>query len=473
MVAIPKWQHEDDRDKRRQAPAAVTTDRMPPWNLEAEQGVLGSILLDNDTLHEIVPILKASHFYRDTHQQIYSAIREMYLDARPVDMVTLEAELGRLGIAEKVGGMSALMELQNSVPHAVNAKYYAQIVVQNATKRDLIDMANEALQSGYSRETTAEELLEEVERRVFAIAEDQVTGDTVPLIDALQEAMSRIDQRQRGILVGGGLSTGFEAVDALTGPMSPGQEIVLAARPSMGKTAFALNICDHVAMAHGKPVLFVSLEMGKVEIAERLLCIRSGVDGAKIRTGKGITQEDMRQLTLAYEAIRESGKIYIDDTPARTVSQITANARRLKMRHEIGMVVIDYIQLITPEDGRDSRQEQVAKISRRLKTLARDLDVPVVVLSQLNRAVETREDHRPRMADLRESGAIEQDADMVLLLHRPEYYDPNDSPGIAEVIVAKNRNGATGTANTIFRKQTASFHEVAPVQYHDYDGPPM
>ena len=465
MVAI----HEEWGGRDRKPVRPTLEQRLPPQNLEAEMGVLGSLILDNDTLHDVVPILKTAHFYRDDHQVIYETVREIYLDAKPIDLIILEAELAKRGKLEQVGGIDYLLTVLNAVPHAVNAKYYAQLVIQNAVKRELIHAANEILHAGYKRETTADDLLEDAERRVFAISEDQVVGDTVSLTDVMADAIARIDARYKGETGPDGILTGFADVDALAGSLVGGQLIVLAARPSMGKTAYALNVCDHLTVATGKPALFVSLEMGRMEIAERLVCLRSGVEGNKIRTGKGLSKDDMIRVCRVYEEYRTAKPIMIDDTPARTVSQITANARRLKMRHEIGLVVVDYIQLINPEDGRDSRQEQVAKISRRLKTLARDLGVPVIALSQLNRAAENREDHRPRMADLRESGAIEQDADVVILLHRPEYYDPNDHPGTAEVIIAKNRNGSTGTANLAFDKPTMIFRDLAI-----YDGdPPM
>ncbi len=262
-------------------------------------------------------------------------------------------------------------------------------------------------------------------------------------------------------------------LDDITGGFHPGQLIVLAARPSMGKTAMALNICDHAAINLKIPVLFTSLEMGQLEIAERLLCARSRVDGHKIRTGIGLGMRELTQLTRAYRSSPIDGKIFIDDTPARNMMQISASARRLKRRNEIGLIMVDYIQLIDSEETRDSRQEQIAKISRRLKTLARDLEVPVIALSQLNRAVENREDKKPRMADLRESGAIEQDADIVLLLHRPEYYDANDQPGIAELIVAKNRNGATNTIKLTFLKNLTRFENLATVVEPFDEGSPF
>lgn len=467
MVAIhDEWGDRGRAQKRAQErlEAPSKDQRLPPQNLDAERGVLGSVILDNDALHEVIPILRSGHFYRDEHQILFDTIRTMYLDTRPVDTVTLDAELTRLGVAEKVGGLDYLLTLQSFVPHSVNAKYYAQIVIQHAVKRELIHAANEILTAGYAPESTAEDLLEDVQRRVFAISEDQAGGDTYTLSEVLGEALARIDARHQGQTGPEGIPTGFDDVDAMLGNMREGQLIIVAARPSMGKTAKALNICDHVAVNLGKSVLFVSLEMGKAEIAERMISIRSGVDGNKIRTGRGLTHDDLIRMGRVFGEYENAKPLMIDDTPARTVSQITANARRLKMRHDIGLVVVDYIQLITPEDGRDSRQEQVAKISRRLKTLARDLDVPVIALSQLNRAAENREDHRPRMADLRESGAIEQDADIVILLHRQDYYDPNDNPGTAEVIVAKNRNGGTATLRLVFDKPTMTFRNMSQTQ---------
>ena len=276
------------------------------------------------------------------------------------------------------------------------------------------------------------------------------------------KAMDRIIERSESRHPITGVATGFFDLDDITGGFQHDQLIILAARPSMGKTAFALNICDHAAVTLKTPVLFVSLEMGKIELAERLICARSRVDGHKLRTGQNMGTREISQLSKSYDELRVAS-MFIDDTPARNMLQITANARRLKMRSDLGMIMVDYIQLIDSEETRDSRQEQIAKISRRLKTLARELHVPVVALSQLNRAVENREDRRPRMADLRESGAIEQDADMVLLLHRPDYYDANDQPGQAEVIIAKNRNGATGTIKLQFQKNHTRFDNLANV----------
>jgi len=438
-------------------------DRLPPQNLVAEMGVLGSILLDNEVLHDIIPILKADHFYRDSHQILYRAIRDLYDQAKPLDSITLEEALRKRDELDRIGGLETIFQIRDSVPHAASARYYAQIVREKAVQRELIAAANEILTEGYSNSLTAEDLLASAERRIFAIAEEQVSGDTADLKEVMISAMSRIIDRAQAKGPVSGVATGFLDLDAITGGFQGAQLVILAARPSMGKTAFALNICDYVAVEQKLGVLFVSLEMGQLELAERLLCSRSRVDGGKLRSGKGLSHNDMAQLSRGYEELRAGEPLMIDDTPSRNMLQITANARRLKLRQKIGLVVVDYIQLIDSEESRDSRQEQIAKISRRLKTLARELDVPVIALSQLNRAVETREDRRPRMADLRESGAIEQDADLVLLLHRPEYYDPNDQPGVAELIIAKNRNGATDTVKFQFQKNIMRFQNMANV----------
>ncbi len=441
----------------------AASDLVPPQNLEAEQGVLGSILLDNDALHEIIPVLKVEHFYRDSHQVLYRAIRDLYDLGRPVDAITLADELVRRGEFERIGGDEALAQVLTSVPNAANARYYAAIVRQKAISRDLIEAANEVLRDGYSNSFTAEQLLEAAESRIFGIAEDQVQGQTSELGDVVNDAMARISRRAEERHPITGVPSGFFELDDITSGFQGSQLIILAARPSMGKTALALNVCEHVVVDCKMPALFVSLEMGELELAERLLCSRAKVDGHKLRTGRNLGPREMAMLGRGYDELRGGATLMIDDTPSRNMLQITANSRRLKLRNQIRLIVVDYIQLIDAEESRDSRQEQIAKISRRLKTLARELSVPVIALSQLNRAVESREDRRPRMADLRESGAIEQDADMVLLLHRPEYYDPNDQPGIAELIVAKHRNGATGSIKLTFLKNFMRFENLAAV----------
>jgi replicative DNA helicase len=324
----------------------------------------------------------------------------------------------------------------------------------------LIQSATEIIREGYSNLFTAQQLLESAEQKIFTIAEDQIRGETHELKEVLFKAMELIEKRAAEKHPVTGVGTGFFDLDDMTNGFHSDQLIIIAARPSMGKTALALNICEHVTVKLNVPVLMVSLEMGDIEVTERLLWSRSGVDSHRLRKGFGLVQAEMIQLGKAYVEL-EKAPLFVDSTPARNMLQITASARRLKLRKGLGLIVVDYIQLVDAEESRDSRQEQIAKISRRLKTLARELHVPVIALSQLNRAVESREDRRPRMADLRESGAIEQDADIVLLIHRPDYYDPNDQQGVAEVIVAKNRNGPTGSVKLTFVKKLTRFENFS------------
>ncbi len=443
---------------------ALDTERLPPANLEAEMGVLGSVLLDNETLHDVVPVLKVEDFYRDGHQKIYRVIRDLYDLGKAVDILILKEELVRRNLFESVGGDETLVGLIEGVPHSAHAKYYADIVRQKSISRQLIETANEILNEGYSNNYTAQELLQSAEKKVFMIAEEESSGETVEVKDVIVEAMDRIIAKVEDRHVVSGVSTGFHDLDEITAGFQGTQLIILAARPAMGKTAIALNICEHVICTLNKGVLFVSLEMGELELVDRLLSSRARVDGYKLKTGKGLGQQDLAQLGRAYNELHKA-PLYIDSTPARNSLQITANARRLKLRKDIGMIVLDYIQLVDADEPRDSRQEQIAKVSRRLKQIARELNIPVIALSQLNRGVENREDRRPRMADLRESGAIEQDADLVLLLHRPEYYDPNDQPGIAELIIAKNRSGGTDTVKLQFSKNLTRFENLD--QRHD------
>ncbi len=459
------------RDRDRDAAPALPEDRLPPQNLEAEQGVLGGVLLNNEWLHDVVPILRPEDFYRDSHQILFRSIRDLYDKIQRVDALILADELKRRGEYDKVGGDETLAQILEAVPHAANTLFYAQIVREKSISRKVIEGASEILREGYANSLTADELLQSAERRIFQIAEDNASGETVELRDVVTVAMDTIALRSEEKHPVSGVSTGYFDLDDITGGFQGSQLIILAARPSMGKTAFALNMCEYASLEGKAGVLFVSLEMGQRELAERLLCSRSRVDGDKLRKGRGLGTREMTLLGRAYDDLR-GASMFIDDTPARNMLQISSNARRIQRRSGLGMIVIDYIQLIEPEsgEGRDSRQEQISKISRRLKTLARELQVPVIALSQLNRAVENREDRRPRMADLRESGAIEQDADLVLLLHRPEYYDPNDQPGIAELIVAKNRNGRTDTVKMTFLRNIMRFENLAAVNDPMIDG---
>ncbi|ADV63442.1 replicative DNA helicase [Isosphaera pallida ATCC 43644] len=453
--------------KRQERPLSLNLDlldptqRVPPQNLAAERGVLAGVLLNHEIVHEIILLINENDFYRDAHRIIFRSIRRLYDQGKAIDLITLGEDLRKADLMEAVGGDQALVEIANSVPHAANTLYYAQIVREKSILRRLIHAAHEIIEDGFANRKSAEEVVDDAERRIFAIAEETATGETHRIDSFLQEAIDRIEARQERNQTVSGLPTGFTDLDALTSGFHPEQLIVIAARPSMGKTAFALNICQYAVAVAGTPVLFVSLEMGRLELVERLLCAWTRIDSRKFRGLDRISTREHADLVKAAGEL-ESLPLFIDETASRTVLQIHANCRRLRQRDQIGLVVIDYIQLLDSEqEGRESRQEQIAKISRKLKAMARDLRIPVIALSQLNRGVEQREDRRPRMSDLRESGAIEQDADLVLLLHRPEYYDPNDQPGIAEVIVAKNRNGATGTVQLTFLKNIMRFENCA------------
>ena len=351
------------------AESGTLGDRLPPQHLEAERGVLGSILLDNEVMHDIVIFLRAEDFYRDAHQVIYAAIRDLYDKNKGIDAVTLAEELKLRGQFEQIGGDDTLTEIVSSVPHAANGKYYAEIVKQKATNRQLIESATEIIRDGYSNQFTAQELLESAERKIFSIAEDQIRGETLELKDVVKQAMDLIAVRaDSGGHAVTGLATGLIDLDDITGGFHPGQLIIVAARPSMGKTALALNICDHAGINLNVPVLFVSLEMG-YSGDRRTPPVRAARGSTAINSGPVWDWEcdQMRQLSKAYNEMCKSGKIYIDDTPSRNMMQIAASARRIKRRSQIGLLMVDYIQLVDSDDSRDSRQEQIAKISRRLE----------------------------------------------------------------------------------------------------------
>jgi replicative DNA helicase len=437
-------------------------ERLPPCNLDAERSVLGSMLRDNKVIGDVVNVLQhPEHFYTDAHQKIFKGITTLYLNrGQPADLVTMAEYLKQEKQIEDVGGYPYLAELWDAAPTAANAEYYARIVREKGMVRALIHASNEILRDAYDQAQPAEELLGSAEHKIFEIANKGVAGQTFSLHDVLKEAYDRIDTRvQKGHQTVSGLATGFLDLDEKTAGLHNSELIILAARPSVGKTGYALNIARHIAVEEGHPVFFVSLEMSRVELAERLLCCQARVDSHRLRKGT-LGAEDMDKLIAAGGTLRRA-KLFIDDSPAQGMLRIAANARRLKLREGIRLVVIDYLQLIEPENRRDPRQEQVAQTSRRLKFLAKELDIPVMALAQVNRASEDRQDHRPRLADLRESGSIEQDADTVLMLHRPEMYEPGQHEGTVELIIAKQRNGPTGEITLTFLKQFMRFENFA------------
>jgi replicative DNA helicase len=437
------------------------TDRLPPQNRDAERSVLGSMLRDNAVINDVVQIVQPEHFYSDAHQKIFLGVVALYQErGQPADLVTLANHLVGQKQIEDVGGYPYLAELWDAAPTAANAEHYAKIVRDKGMVRSLIHAGTEILRDAYDEAMSADELLAGAEKKIFDIAEKGVAGQTFTLTQILEEAYDRIDQRlQKGHASVSGLATGFLDLDEKTAGLQNSELIILAARPSVGKTAFALNIARNVVIEEGAPAFFVSLEMSRVELAERLLCCHARVDSHKLRKG-ALGSDDMDKLIEAGGVLRRA-KLFIDDSPAQTMTRIAANARRLKLRQKIRLVVIDYLQLIEPENRRDPRQEQVAQVSRRLKFLAKDLQIPVLALAQVNRSSEERQDHRPRLGDLRESGSLEQDADTVMMLHRPELYEPGQHEGTVELIIAKQRNGPVGELNLTYLKQFMRFENFA------------
>jgi replicative DNA helicase len=441
--------------------SAEGSDRLPPQSRDAERSVLGSMLRDNLAINDLMNLVFPDNFYFDAHQKICQAIYDIYRDGHPVDLVILVDALKTRKHLEDVGGETYLAELWDAAPTAANAEYYAKIVREKSITRSLIHTSTEILHDAYDQSQSAEELLGTAERKILDIAEKGVTSHTTTLLEALNAAYTRIDQRmgRKDPNEISGVSSGFADLDALTAGFQNNELIILAARPSVGKTAFALNIVRHVVVEEKLPVLFVSLEQSRIELAERLLAAQARVNSQKLRKGH-LSADDIGKLHAAGDVLRNAN-LFIDDSPAQGMLRISANARRLKIRGGLRMVVIDYLQLIDPENRRDPRQEQVAQISRRLKHLARELEVPVMALAQVNRSSEDRTDHRPRLADLRESGSIEQDADTCMMLHRPGRFDGGQEDNIIEVIVAKQRNGPTGEITLAWLKDYMRFENYA------------
>jgi replicative DNA helicase len=432
--------------------------RLPPHNLDAERDVLGAVFLDNAVFPEVQRLLTDQEFYRDAHQIVFRAMCAVYAQGAPITLIGVADELTHRGELVRVGGIEFLGELMAAAPHAANAAYHAAIVREKAITRRAIEMASDVLRQGYSQLLSADQILAQAAATLFGLMDSGAACGLTAVRDLMPALRERIARRQSGEV--DGIGTGLADFDYATGGLQPGQLVVLAARPSMGKTALALNISDYVAVQLKLPVLFVSLEMSEDQVVERLVVSRGRLMSSRVANG----YLDDRSLAAFHEAADalEASDLYLNGAAVQGLIHIIAAARSMAVRHKVGLVVVDYIQLVDGAEKGESRQEQVAKVSRGLKSLARELKVPVLALSQLNRNVENREDKRPRMADLRESGQIEADADLILLLYRPEYYDPNDQPGVAELIVAKNRSGPTGNVKLTFLKEAMRFESLAP-----------
>ena len=437
--------------------------RLPPHNRDAERGVLGGVLRDPDILPDILRIVTAESFYFDAHQKTFRALCDLANESQPIDLVLLHDKLRKTKQLEDVGGVIYLTDLWESVPTGANAEYHAKLVRDEAVLRGLIHASNEILRDSYERAQSADELVGQAERKIMDVARSGIVGETHTMADLLTPAFTRIEGRMaHDSLTVSGISTGFIDLDNITAGLQNSELIVVGARPGVGKTALALGLVRNI-IASGSvvPTLFVSLEMSRNELAERLLCAEARVDSHKVRRGH-LGSDDIQKLMDAGDRLKPA-RLHIDDTPARSMVQIAATCRRLHKKEErnggLKLVVIDYLQLIDPEDRRAPRHEQVGQISRRLKCLARELVVPVVALCQVNRASEERQGHKPRLSDLRESGSIEADADTVLLLHRPGVYGGDDDSTI-EIDVAKQRNGPTGEITLTFDKRFTRFENL-------------
>ncbi len=436
--------------------------RTPPHDIAAEQCVLGGMLLSKDAISDVLDIIKGPDFYRPAHQIVYEAVLDLYGRGEPADAVTIAAELTRRGDISRVGGAPYLHTLIASVPTAANAGYYARIVRERAILRRLVEVGTRIVQLGYAGDGDADELVDRAEAEVYSITDRRVSEDYAPLSEIMPGALDEIEAigSRGGTLTG--VPTGFADLDSLTNGLHPGQMVVIAARPAIGKSTLALDLARAASVHAGMSAVIFSLEMSRNEITMRLLSAEAKVALQTIRTGK-LTDEDWTRLARRMGEVAEA-PLFIDDSPNMSMMEIRAKCRRLKQRHDLKLVIVDYLQLMSSPKRVENRQQEVSELSRSLKLLAKELDVPVVALSQLNRGPEQRSDKRPMLSDLRESGSIEQDADVVILLHREDAYE-KESPraGEADFVVAKHRNGPTTTVTVAFQGHYSRFVDMAPI----------
>ena len=436
-------------------------ERVPPQNLDAEMAVLGCMLIEEDAIALAIEHLSAADFYKEAHRTIYSTIVELYDARKAVDLITLVEKLKSDNVLEAVGGASYLAGLTNVVPTAANVAHYASIVKEKNILRLLISHATQIVTEAYETEDEVTDVLDRAERAIFEIAERRIgQGGFIPLKELVKDSMEVIDRLHQNKKHVTGVATGFTDFDILTAGLQPSDLIIIAGRPSMGKSSFAINLLEYASVVEKVPVAFFSLEMAKEQLVQRLLCAQARVDAHKVRTGF-LSTDDWRALADAAGRLSEA-KFFIDATPSISVLELRATARRLKAQHYIKLIALDYLQLMRGSYGAENRQQEISEISRSLKALARELTVPIIGISQLSRAVESRTDHRPQLSDLRESGAIEQDADVVVLLMREEYYNPTEqNRGLADVILAKQRNGAVGSLKLAFVREYTRFENLA------------
>lgn len=431
-------------------------EKIPPQNREAEMSVLGAMLMEESALVRAIEIVKPFYFYEESHRKIFLAAQSLFEKNQAVDIVTVAEELRKQKQLEEVGGATYLTQLTAMLPTAVNMEHYAQIVKEKALLRRLISASTQVLQNSYEPESEVNVLIDRAEQLIFEISQYQIEGKFVALKDVIRDSIEKIDQLYQRKEHVTGLATGIKEFDTKTAGLQTSDLIIVAGRPSMGKSAFVSSICENITVELKKPIAFFSLEMSKEQLVQRMLCSHARVDAQKVRTGY-LSQQDWPKLTAAAGKLSEA-PMFIDDAPSLTALELRAKARRLKSQYNIQLVVVDYLQLMQGVARTENRQQEISEISRSLKALARELRIPVIAVSQLSRAVESRTGNRPQLSDLRESGAIEQDADVVVFLFREEYYNPTDeNRNKAEAIIAKQRNGPVGSVELVFLKEWTRF----------------
>ncbi len=444
----------------------MSEEKLPPQNISAEQSVIGAMLLDKNAIVHVIDLLQPESFYRDAHKYIYEAILSIFERNEPADLVTVTEELRKSGKLDAVGGSVYISDLLNSVPTAANVTYYAKMVEEKAVLRRLIDAGTRIVNDCFDEQNKVDAVLDSAEKTIFEIALKKARQGFHKIDHILKDVLDIMDKLYGKKEAITGIPSGFPDLDKLTAGFQNSDLIILAARPSVGKTALALNFAQNAAIRHKIPTAVFSLEMSKEMLAQRLLCAEAEIDSQKIKTAS-LSDSGWKRLVKSIERLSEA-PIFIDDSPILTAMEMRAKARRLKMEHGIGLIVIDYLQLMQGKQSVENRVQEISEIARALKTLAREIDVPVIALSQLSRAIEQRQDRIPRLSDLRESGEIEQTADMVFFIHRDDYYNPNSDKGnIAQLIIAKHRNGPTGSVELVFRKEFTKFesrsaYEAAP-----------
>jgi replicative DNA helicase len=457
-MSITELPNRGERNSNR-GPTSVEFERTPPQDLVAEQGVLGGMLLSKDAIADVIETLKERDFYRPAHELIYDAILDLYGRGEPADPVTVSAELTKRGDIARAGGAPYLHTLISSVPTAANAGYYARIVRDRAVLRRLVEAGTKIVQLGYSEEGEVDDVVDAAQAEIYQVTEHRASEDYVQLSELLPATLDEIEAIQNGV-AGEGVKSGFKDLDKLTNGFHPGNMIVLAARPAVGKSTLGLDIARHAAIHNGDAAVIFSLEMSRSEITMRMLSAEARVGLNNIRSGS-LSDDEWGRLAKRMGEISQA-PLFIDDSPNLSLMEIRAKARRLKQRHNLKIIVIDYLQLMTSGKRVENRQQEVSEFSRNLKLLAKELEVPIIAISQLNRSPEQRADKKPMLSDLRESGSIEQDADVVILLHRDDLYDNQNRSGEADLIVAKHRNGPTRTITVSAQLHFARFSDMAP-----------